>query len=220
MTASLHEVYEKLLAAYGPQSWWPGNGPFEIMVGAVLVQNTAWKNVEKAIDNLREDCLLTPAALHAVPAEELEELIRPAGYFRLKTKRLRNLLNFIMERYDGDLERMFATSLSTLREELLSINGIGPETADSILLYAGELPTFVVDTYTSRVLKRHGWIEFEADYHAIQDHFQSQLPDSVQLYNEYHALLVSVGHHHCRKTPKCDECPLQCLLPESGIQEQ
>ncbi len=218
MSPSLHEVYDKLLVAYGPQEWWPGDSPFEVMVGAVLVQNTAWRNVEKAISRLREDCLLTPAALHAVPAHELEELIRPAGYFRLKTKRLRNLLNFVMVSYDGCLDTMFATSRSTLREELLSINGIGPETADSILLYAGGLPTFVVDTYTARVLKRHGWIEQEADYHAIQDHFQSQLSESVPLYNEYHALLVRVGHHHCRKTPKCEECPLYSLLPESGIQ--
>jgi endonuclease-3 related protein len=219
MTATLHEVYDRLLTAFGPQDWWPGDSPFEIMVGAVLVQNTAWKNVEKAIDNLREEGLLDPHSLFKLPVEELEELIRPAGYFRLKSKRLRNLLAMILERYDGSIEAMFAESLSTLREQLLAVNGVGPETADSILLYAGQMSSFVVDTYTHRVLARHGWIEYEADYHQIQDHFTMNLPAEVPLYNEFHALLVRVGHLHCRKTPKCEECPLLELLPDGGIQE-
>ena len=213
MTVTLQEVYDRLLDAFGRQGWWPGESPFEVMVGAVLVQNTAWKNVEKAIGNLKELDLLDPPALYEVPVDELEELIRPAGYFRLKARRLRNLLELVVTRYDGSLEAMFSTGLSTLREELLGVNGVGPETADSILLYAGELPVFVVDTYTHRVLARHGWIGFEADYHEIQDHFQSTLAQDVSLYNEYHALLVRVGHHHCRKTPKCDTCPLAELLP-------
>ncbi len=219
MTASLSEIYLRLFDAFGPQSWWPGESPFEVMVGAVLTQNTSWKNVERAIANLRDAGLLTPHALHALPDEELAELIRPAGYFRLKTRRLKNLLNFVMDEYDGSLDAMFAAGLSTLREQLLSVNGIGPETADSILLYAGELPTFVVDTYTARVLKRHGWIEPEADYHAIQEHFQSGLAQDVAMFNEFHALLVRVGNQHCRRTPKCAGCPLECLLPDGGIQE-
>ncbi len=219
MSHTLTEIYERLFVAFGPQHWWPGETPFEVMVGAVLVQNTAWKNVERAIENLRDADLLKPHALAGVPSAELAELIRPAGYFRLKTRRLKNLLDFLTDRYGGSLDDMFAVGLPQLREQLLAVNGIGPETADSILLYAGQLPTFVVDTYTARVLKRHAWIEPEADYHAIQGHFETQLDEDVQLYNEYHALLVRVGHLHCRKTPKCDDCPLCDLLPEGGPEE-
>jgi endonuclease-3 related protein len=219
MTATLDEVYLRLRTAYGPQEWWPGESPFEIMVGAVLVQNTAWKNVERAIENLRDAELLTLQALGTVPQEEMEELIRPAGYFRLKARRLRNLLEYVQESCDNSLEVMFAKDTASLREDLLNINGIGPETADSILLYAGDKKVFVVDTYTNRILKRHGWIDYEADYHQIQDHFEANVRDDVAMYNEYHALLVRVGHLHCRKTPNCDECPLVDLLPEEGIQQ-
>ncbi len=213
MSTTLQQIHDRLLEAFGPQNWWPGESPFEVVVGAVLTQNTNWKNVEKAIENLRRQDLLEPHALFAVPPEELQELLRPAGYFRIKTGRLRNLLAYIMDNHDGSLEAMFATDIDTLREELLGVNGVGPETADSILLYGGHLPTFVVDTYTHRVLARHGWIDFDADYHTIKDHFESSLERDVSLYNEYHALLVSVGHRHCRKTPKCQGCPLEELLP-------
>lgn len=217
MTATLKEIYQRLFDALGPQHWWPGRSPFEVIVGAVLVQNTNWQNVKKAIRNLREADLLEPHALYEVPGEELEELIRPAGYFRVKARRLHNLLEFFVGRYDGSLEAMFRAGPSTLREELLAVDGIGPETADSILLYAGGLPVFVVDTYTHRVLARHGWIGFDADYHAIQDYFQSSLPEDAALYNEYHALLVRVGKDYCRKSnPRCGECPLAELLPDGG----
>jgi len=212
----LNEVYQRLLTAYGRQKWWPGETPFEVLLGAVLVQNTNWKNVEKAIANLREQELLDPHSLYQLSVEELEELIRPAGYYRVKAKRLRNLLRLLVEQYDGDLERMFQTSLATLREELLSVNGIGPETADSILLYAGNLPSFVVDTYTLRVFARHGWVGFDTEYHELQDFFESGLESDVALYNEYHALLVRVGKEHCGKTPQCKGCPLAELLPEGG----
>jgi endonuclease-3 related protein len=216
MTTALADVYGRLLAAYGPQHWWPGDSPFEILVGAVLVQNTAWQNVRKAIDNLKRADLLEPHALYEVPAEELQDLIRPAGYFRMKARRLRNLLKLLVEKYDGSLEVMFRTDLATLRAELLAVNGVGPETADSILLYAGGLPTFVVDAYTHRVFARHGWIEFDADYYAVQEHFESGLERDAALYNEYHALLVRVGRLHCRKTPQCGGCPLAGLLPDGG----
>ncbi len=158
-------------------------------------------------------------ALYGVPQEELEELIRPAGYYRVKARRLRNLLAMVVQRYDGSLDAMFQAPLETLREELLSINGIGPETADSILLYAGNLPTFVIDSYTHRVLARHGWIGFEAGYDELKEHFESGLARDAALYNEYHALLVRVGHAHCRKQARCDGCPLAELLPESGPRE-
>jgi len=216
VTATLGEVYDRLFAAYGPQHWWPGQSPFEVLIGAVLVQNTSWENVKKAIDNLRRENLLEPRAVYALSVEELEEKIRPAGYFRIKARRLRNLLAFLVERYGGSLDAMFRTALPELREQLLEINGIGPETADSILLYAGGLPSFVVDAYTHRVFARHGWIGFDADYYQIKDHFESGLPQDARLFNEYHALLVRVGKEHCRKTPRCQGCPLADLLPPGG----
>lgn len=217
MNPTLQEIYDRLLTRYGPQSWWPGDSPFEVVVGAVLVQNTSWQNVEKAIGNLRNEDLLDPRRLYEVPLEELEGLIQPAGYYRVKARRLRNLLQFLVERYEGSLETMFSTSLSELREQLLSVSGIGPETADSILLYAGNLPTFVVDTYTHRVFARHGWIGFDADYDQIKDHLESGLAQDAALFNEYHALLVRVGKECCRKSkPLCNNCPLADLLPDGG----
>jgi endonuclease-3 related protein len=213
----LMEVYDRLFAAFGPQHWWPGETPFEVVVGAVLTQNTNWQNVERAIKNLRDADLLEPRALYAVNVEELEELIRPAGYFRVKARRLRSLLELIVERYDGSLDAMFAVEMPELRRQLLAVNGIGPETADSILLYAGGLPSFVVDAYTFRVFTRHGWIDFEADYHRLQDLFLDALPPDARLFNEYHALLVHLGKHFCRKSnPRCAECPLREMLPSGG----
>jgi endonuclease III related protein len=217
MSANLQEVYRRLLDALQCQHWWPGQSPFEVMVGAVLVQNTNWQNVRRAIDNLREADLLEPHALYAVPEEELEELIHPAGYYRLKAKRLRSLLRFFVERYNGSLEAMCKTPLDVLRAELLAVHGIGPETADSILLYAGGMASFVVDTYTYRILTRHGWIGFDADYHEMQDYFQSNLPSDAALYNEFHALLVRTGKLYCRKArPLCEQCPLREMLPDGG----
>jgi len=213
----LTTVYRRLLDAFGPQHWWPGETPFEVMVGAVLTQNTNWQNVERAIRNLRQADLLDPHALAGVPVEELEELIRPAGYFRVKARRLRSLLDFLIERYDGSLEAMFQTPLDALRRELLGVHGIGPETADSILLYAGGLPSFVVDAYTHRVFSRHGWIDFDADYHQIQDYIQGEIPQEAPLYNEFHALLVRLGKEYCRKSnPRCAACPLRERLPQGG----
>jgi endonuclease-3 related protein len=162
--------------------------------------------------------VMNPRALYDLPPAELAELIRPAGYYQVKTKRLRNLLQFIVEQYDASLEAMFRTSLQTLREQLLAVHGIGPETADAILLYAGGLPTFVVDTYAHRVLARHGWIGYDASYHEIKDYFESELPHDAALFNEYHALLVRVGKENCKRSvPLCETCPLAELLPECGV---
>jgi endonuclease-3 related protein len=203
---------------FGPQHWWPGDSPFEIMVGAVLVQSTAWRNVERAIDNLRDAAVMEPAALYKLPPTELAELIRPAGYYQVKAKRLRNLLQYVVERHGGSLEVMFKTSLATVREELLEINGVGPETADAILLYAGGLPTFVVDTYTHRILARHGWVGYDATYDEIKDYFETALPADPALFNEYHALLVRVGKDFCKRAaPQCEGCPLSPLLPDGGV---
>ena len=216
MTTPPREVFQRLLERYGPQRWWPGETPFEILVGTVLVQNTNWRNVEKAIDNLREAGVLTPEKLYQLEPEELAELIRPAGYYQVKTKWLRNLLRLITERYDGSLEAMFAGDPHSLREELLGVNGIGPETADCILLYVGQVPKFVADGYAMRVAARHGWIEFDVDYHGLQDYFESRLPADAPLMNEFHALLVKVGKEHCKTKPLCAGCPLEELLPAGG----
>lgn len=218
MRTVLRHTYELLYAALGPQHWWPGESPFEVMVGAVLVQNTAWRNVERAIENLRAAGLMEPRALYALSADDLAELIRPAGYYRVKSQRLRNLLKLVVESHGASLDEMFATELDILRPLLLSIPGIGPETADAILLYAGGHATFVVDTYTHRVLARHGWIGYDATYNEIKELFETNLPDNAKLYNEYHALLVRVGKDYChRSKPKCEACPLACLLPAGGI---
>ena len=214
--ARLRGVYRRLLNHFGPQHWWPGESDFEVIVGAVLTQNTSWRNVERAIDQLRKANVLTLSAMVELPMEELAELIRSAGYYRLKARRLRNMLDFVTQRYGGSLDTMFATEHDALRSELLAVNGIGPETADSILLYAGNKPTFVVDAYTQRVLKRHGWIEPEADYHATKHFLEKHLRRDVARFNEFHALFVRVGNRFCRKQPKCDACPLAAVLPRGG----
>lgn len=207
-TALLQELYDKMLTHFGPQHWWPGETPFEVMVGAILTQNTNWGNVEKAITNLKSKNLLDARKMLAMAPETLAELIRPAGYFNVKTKRLRNFLSYFVETYDADVLRMRERSLSTLREELLTVKGIGPETADSILLYALDKPSFVIDAYTYRVLSRHFLITEEADYHEMQGLMMSSFPADVPHYNEYHALLVRIGKEFCKPKPQCEHCPL------------
>jgi len=207
-------LYRALYRSYGPQHWWPGDTPFEVMAGAVLTQNTTWGNVEKAIANLKRQRLLTPSRLTGVSSKRLASLIRPCGYFNIKTRRLKNLLALVRNHYRGSLKRMFAEDPEELRASLLAVNGIGPETADSILLYAAKRPFFVVDTYTKRILHRHGFISDSADYHTVQRLFTENLPKDTRLYNEFHALIVKVGKEHCRKrNPLCSECPLESLLP-------
>lgn len=213
------EIYRVLLDNLGPQGWWPGDSPLEVMVGAVLVQNTAWANVERAIENLKDAGALDAQRLAAMSAEELEPLLRPAGYFRVKSRRLQNLMRWLADRAEGDVQRLRDCDQQALREELLALNGIGPETADSILLYALDMPAMVVDAYTLRIWARHGWIDYEADYHALQEHLSCELPDDPAIYNELHALIVEVGKRWCKPKPKCDGCPLQELLPDGGIVE-
>ena len=206
----LKAIYRALYRAYGPQHWWPADTPFEVMVGAVLTQNTAWANVEKAMANLKRERLLTPSRMFNMDPEKLASRIRPCGYFNIKTKRLRHLLLFIHTRYSGNLTRMFSTDPDLLRQQLLEVNGVGPETADSILLYAGEKPFFVVDAYTRRIFSRQGLIAGNADYRALQRLFMDNLPRDARFYNEYHALIVRVGKEHCKKTkPLCSGCPLR-----------
>jgi len=202
-------IYNALYRQWGPQHWWPGDTQFEIIVGAILTQNTNWTNVEKAIANLQSAHALDPPTLHAMAPDQLAELIRPAGYFRIKAKRLKSFLAWLFAAASGDLTQLATRHTGSLREELLAIHGIGPETADSILLYAFDRPVFVVDTYTARVAVRHGLIESPFGYDDLQDLFQSNLPDDVQLYNEYHALIVKAGKDFCKPKAKCDKCPLE-----------
>lgn len=208
-------TYRALLAAYGPQHWWPGETPFEVMVGAVLTQNTAWRNVEKAIANLkRADTLTCPAMLDLADAN-LAELIRPAGYFNVKARRLQALCRFLASRGVAAAPEALAdqASLPDLRAALLAVHGIGEETADSILLYALGLPSFVVDAYTRRAFVRLGLLRGDETYAAVRTAFQTQLARDTRLYNEYHALIVRLGKEHCRPRPRCTDCPLEAWCP-------
>jgi endonuclease-3 related protein len=211
----LLELFQRLSHRFGRQAWWPAENRFEVMVGAVLTQNTNWKNVERAISNLKKRDLLSLEALHLIPPSELAEIIRPAGYFNIKTKRLKNLMAFLMTKYQGDLSLFYGDETDVLREGLLSVKGVGPETADSILLYAVHRPVFVVDSYTYRILNRHGLADEPFTYDELQALFEHNLPESVTLYNEFHALLVQTGKHFCKKTPLCRDCPLQHWGPQS-----
>lgn len=208
----LLRCYRALLEAYGPQGWWPGEGPFEVMVGAVLTQNTAWGNVERALENLKAAGVLSPAGLYRLPREGLECLLRPAGTYRVKAARLRALLEYLFSRHGGDPTAFSRGDWTLWREELLAVPGIGPETADSILLYAAGRPTFVVDAYTRRLLERLGLLPTPPSYEHIRAFFMAHLPPDPDLYGEYHALIVRHGKERCRKSrPRCPGCPLAPL---------
>jgi endonuclease-3 related protein len=210
MNNKLFDIYTVLYDHFGPQHWWPGDTSFEVMVGAVLTQNTNWNNVSRAIANLNEDNLLSLPALVELPIEALAEKIRPAGYYNLKAGRLKNLLNCINDRFEGRVDDFLAQDVETLHRVLLEVKGIGPETADSIILYAAEKLSFVTDAYTHRILFRQGLLAEDDGYHEIQELFHSSLPAEVPLYNEYHALLVRLGKEFCKKTnPRCETCPLE-----------
>lgn len=210
MEKRLSRIYKKLLRAFGPQGWWPAKTPFEIAVGAVLTQNTNWSNVEKAIGNLKKGGKLSARAVYEMPESELSALIRPSGYFNIKAGRLKSFVDFLVEDYGGSMKRMKKQECEGLRERLLEIKGIGPETADSILLYALEKPVFVIDAYTKRVLSRHSMVEEDAPYEVLQGLFHGFLKRDVRLFNEYHALFVRVGKTFCRpREPLCGGCPLR-----------
>lgn len=204
----LNELYERLWKAWGPQGWWPGETPFEVAVGAILTQNTNWRNVALAIANLKEHKYLEPQALYDLPETELAQLIRPAGYYNIKARRLKNFLDFLGNRYGHSMDEMAADSLVNLRPALLAVKGVGPETADSILLYALSKPTFVVDAYTFRILSRHDLTTETYTYEELQQLFMEHLPPDVPLFQEYHALLVRLGKMQCRPKPQCETCPL------------
>ena len=208
--SQLLDLYDRLYLHFGPSHWWPGESSLEVMVGAILTQNTAWSNVEKAIRRLKAEGALSASFLHQVDQAVLSEWIRPAGYFRIKAGRLKNFFNFYIREYEGQIKKIKNQPLEFIRSQLLAVKGIGPETADSILLYALEMPSFVVDAYTHRIFSRHRLIDEEIGYEELRAYFMDRLPTDPQLYNEYHALLVRLGKEFCKKkNPRCEECPLK-----------
>jgi len=211
ISETLTEIYKLLFERFGPQHWWPGETRFEIITGAILTQNTSWTNVEKAIENLKVARLLKPQKLHNINLMELAELIRPAGYYNIKAKRLKNFVDWLFENYNGSLQELEKTDTEQLRAELVGIKGIGPETADSILLYALDRDVFVADAYTARIAVRHELLEPQADYEQIRQLFQSNLPQDTKMFNEYHALLVRLGKEFCKPKARCKGCPLEKL---------
>jgi endonuclease III related protein len=236
------DYYKVLLARYGPQNWWPAHSRLEVIVGAYLTQNTHWGNVEKAMANLRRARALSLKSIRELPLTKLEQLVRPSGYFRQKARNLKSFIAFLDNKYSGSLDRMFAQPTRQLRAELLELNGVGPETADSILLYAGNHPVFVVDAYTRRILERHGFVSAKTGYEEIRQLIESTVSSAeagsllveksgadprhpasrmsraartalAQHYNELHALIVRIGNQFCRATPNCEGCPLKKFLP-------
>lgn len=203
-------IYRSLHKKYGPQGWWPGNSPLECILGAILTQNTSWANVEKAINNLKKLDLISVDKLNLVTAGELGQLIRPSGYYNQKAIKIKSFLEFLSTGYGGSLDKMFDEDLEVLRQKLLKIRGIGPETADCILLYAGNKPIFVIDAYTYRILSRHGIVPEETNYNEMQEIVMDSLKQDAEMFNNYHALLVKVGKEHCKKSnPKCAGCPIE-----------
>ncbi len=212
---ALLDIYQRLMAAYGPQYWWPAEEPFEVMAGAILTQSASWLNVEKAIANLKAAGALSPEALRRLPLPVLAEIVHPCGYYNAKAQKLKSLAHWLGEHYDDDLGQLFASDVDFLRGQLLSLHGIGPETADSIILYAAHQPIFVVDAYTRRILRRIGLAPEGESYGACQALFMDNLPSDVRLFNEYHALLVRLGKSVCRRRPLCAQCCLNdiCRCP-------
>jgi endonuclease III related protein len=205
----LQKIYERLLLEYGPQHWWPADSPFEVIIGAILTQSAAWRNVEKAINNLKSSDVLTIEKLRNTPIEELAKLIRPCGYYNAKAKKLKAFVTWLNENCDDDLDILFNHDINVLREKLLSIHGIGEETADSIILYAAEKSVFVIDAYTKRIISRIGMLPVDAGYDAFQRLFMENLKPDEYVFNEYHALLVCLGKLSCRKNPLCEGCCLK-----------
>lgn len=205
----IHKIFNRLLDEFGPQGWWPAETPFEVIVGAILTQNTAWKNVKQCIKTLREGGYLTLEAMQELSVSDLAILVRPSGYYNQKARKLRGFCDHVETEWQGDLEAFLSQEMEPLRRELLTIRGIGPETADSIVLYAAEKPSFVVDTYTYRIFSRHNWVMEGSSYDELRDYFMDALKPDVGFFKELHGLLVRTGHLYCRRKPLCESCPLQ-----------
>ena len=207
--SQLVRVYAALRKAYGHQKWWPGDTSFEVMIGAILTQNTAWANVEKAISNLKKAKGLSFEALRRIPTKKLSQLIRPAGYFNVKADRIKCFMDFLDRECRGDLSKLKQKTMPVLRGQLLAVKGVGPETADSILLYALDKTSFVIDAYTKRIFSRHGLARDHETYERWREIFTQALPGRRDLYNDFHAQIVRTGKDHCRKVPRCERCPLR-----------
>ncbi len=215
LTTRLQELYRRLYDAFGPQGWWPGETPLEVALGAILTQNTNWRNVSRVITALKDEGKLDATLLGDMPEAELASRFRSAGYYNIKARRVKNFLDIFAERFDNSMEKMATAAWEPLRDNLLKLHGIGPETADSILLYALHKPTFVVDAYTFRILSRHNLVTDPCSYEELRQFFMDRLPREVPLYQEFHALLVQVGKDFCRPQPRCSGCPLE-NWPEAG----
>lgn len=212
MREELIAIYDRLYHFFGPQHWWPGESEFEIIVGAILTQSVSWKNVEVAIDNLKKHGLLTVEGIAGMERDKLAQLIKPTLYYNQKADKLRRFCTYIKENYGSNILKLLSKNTGDLRSELLSIKGIGPETADSIILYAAQKPIFVVDAYTRRIFHRMGFFKEDEDYQSMQDFFMANLPSDVNMFNEYHALIVALGKEYCTlKDPACDKCPLNVM---------
>ncbi len=209
-------IYRLLFAAYGPRNWWPAETPEEVIIGAALTQNTAWKNVERAIASLKKAGNLNLQGIAHTETAALAQIIRSSGFYNQKSQALKIFAEYFGKRYGFDIERMRQKDPWELRRELLELYRIGPETADSILLYALEKPVFVIDAYTKRIFSRHGFLNFEDPYEVFQKFFMDHLPQDVKLYNEYHALIVHTGHRFCKPTPLCPGCPLFSIFPKTS----
>jgi len=235
LVSDLRRAYVLMHQHFGHQKWWPGETPFEVCVGAILVQNTSWTNVERAIANLKSADVMAPAKLFALPQAKLAQLIRPAGYFNVKAQRLRSFLRVLAEEFDGDLKKLFAGETASVRERLLAIHGIGPETADSLLLYAGGHHSFVIDAYTKRIFERHKWhadkskglnrnarthdpLGYESEKSLCESALnQKRGAARLDYWQDYHAQLVMVGKYFCRpREARCEKCPLRSLLPKGS----
>lgn len=211
---TLVDVYDRLYSRFGPQHWWPADTPFEVIVGAILTQSVSWRNVAGAIDCLERADLLDPRSMRDIGEEAIALLVRSTGYYRQKAKKLKSFLEYLWSAHGGDLDAMFRTPLDDLREDLLGVWGLGPETVDSIMLYAGNMPTFVVDAYTVRTMTRLGFVKPGTPYDGVRNMFMSGLPKDPRMYNEYHALLVHLGKHFCgKRKPRCGDCPLGDVCP-------
>ena len=216
----LTEIYRLLFGRYGPQHWWPADTPFEVIVGAILTQSAAWGNVEKAISNLKQARVMTPASLRQLPLGKLANLIYPSGYYNAKALKLKSFVEHLEEAHEDSLEKLFSLDILRLRSELLNIHGIGPETADSIILYAAHKSIFVIDAYTRRILSRLGLSPSKDNYSAFQALFMDNLPADEKLFNEYHALFVRHGKEVCRKVPLCDRCCLSNLCHNAATENK
>jgi len=205
-------IYQALFQRWGKQHWWPAESSLEIILGAILTQNTNWKNVEKAIQRLKNEQAIDINRLASVSTSMLEEWIRPAGFFRQKARTIQTLSKRIQQHFNGSIDELFKLDTPSLRNELINWRGVGPETADSILLYAAHRPVFVIDAYTKRFMVRHGWADDKATYDTLANFFTDQLQQDSALFNEFHALIVQLGKTHCRTTPQCASCPLEPML--------